>query len=698
MAKRRQKRESRPARPETTANPPASPFAPGSVAAEWRSWVPQSLLIIAAGLWIFWPSLHGGWLWDDDHYITDNRFMPDPQGFWKVWLHYGDLRDYTPLTAFVHWLQWQLWGNDTLGYHLTNVALHLTSAFLVWRLFARVGLPLAWLGAVFFTVHPIMIESVAWITELKNTLSLPPLLLAMLAWLAGLKEGGPRFYYGSLALFIVSLLAKPTGMMLPVLLLGHAFWLRGRIGGSDIKAALPFFAAALVAGLVTLFPPPIHSGSGEIPLPWQIGSAWATVGWSILFMLGKCLWPVGLLPVYPSLAVTSPSALDAVPWLALGALFVLLWLSRSGWARAILFGLGFFMINLVPVVGYTFKKYNDMIWSLDHLLYLPIIGLIALVVAALGYLEARLPSTGRTLGRVLVAAGALAMAWGGHAYAGWFDSWESLWTNELRGDPESRIALLHLGGFLADDHRYPEAIACFQKVLFLRPNDSDAHYDLGLVDYNLGRSQEEEEEYREAVRLNPGNAKAWMSLGQKLRKAGHLAEAEATFRQGLQASPDDPSLCIELGGLLLVEGKTADVVALYQHALESNPDLPQLQYNLGAALLKAGDLAGAVEHLQAAITLAPTLVAAHENFGVALAQQGQLPEAIDQFEATLRLDPANVIARNNLARALVQTGQIPPAMEQFEQVLQIDPNNVQARDGLARLKQYEEQHGPAGTP
>src|SRR5580658_6955395 len=160
----------------------------GNTGSEWfgRGRLLRAALIVAAGLWVFSPAFHGDWLWDDDSNIAFNSQVHDPAGWKKIWLstETDGMGYYYPFELLVQWIQWQLWDGNTFGYHLTNVGLHLAGAFLLWRLLHRLGLREAWLGAMIFTVHPVTVESVAWISELKNTLSLPPLLLAMLAYLA----------------------------------------------------------------------------------------------------------------------------------------------------------------------------------------------------------------------------------------------------------------------------------------------------------------------------------------------------------------------------------------------------------------------------------------------------------------------------------------------------------------------------------
>jgi hypothetical protein len=194
---------------------------------EWKLMLIHAAIIVAAGLWIYWPALNGDWLWDDTMYVSQNPLLNDPAHLWKTWFQPGRFIEYYPIEQTVQWVQWQLWGNYTLGYHLTNLGLHLLSAFLVWRLLGKLGLQFAWLGGLIFAIHPMMVESVAWISELKNTLSLPPFLLAMCAWIDYEERGRRNDYLRALAFFLVSMLCKIGVAPFPVIILLYAWWKGG---------------------------------------------------------------------------------------------------------------------------------------------------------------------------------------------------------------------------------------------------------------------------------------------------------------------------------------------------------------------------------------------------------------------------------------------------------------------------------------
>ena len=256
----------------------------------------------------------------------------------------------------------------------------------MWRLLGKLGVRLAWLGGLLFAIHPVLVESVAWIAELKNTLSLPPFLVAMCAWIDYDEHGKWTQYCLALGLFLVAMLCKPTMVMFPVVILLYAWWRRRRIGVQDLKASVPFFAVSLALGLTTLWF--LHHAMA--PQAVQLGgflSRAACAGLSLAFYFSKFLLPIGLLPTYPQWTVGRPSLVQFLPWPILFGVLYLCWANRTSWERHALLGLGFFLLNLAPFVGFRAVAYMSFTWVMDHVLYIPVIGLIGLVAAGLSWLD-----------------------------------------------------------------------------------------------------------------------------------------------------------------------------------------------------------------------------------------------------------------------------------------------------------------------
>ncbi len=556
----------------------------------------QGGVLIAVAIWIYYSILNGSWLWDDDKYITRNPLIHDPTGFWKVWIMPDGLGNYYPLTAAVRWLQWQAWGIDSLGYHLTNLGLHLVSAFLLWRLFHRLGMAQAWIGALVFVVHPLMVESVAWVAELKNTLSLPPLLLAYLALLDFIAKGNRRgAYFLALAWFIVSLLAKTSGMLLPVIFLGGLWCLRGKITWGDIKGSFPFFALALAAGLVTVWP---HVDPNAVPLEVVATGGWdarlASIGWALLFLLGKILLPVDLVPAYPSLAVPIPGIGDIFPWVLMGGFGLLFWSQRKSWGLPLLAGFGFFFLNLIPVVGFIAMHYATMVWSLDHLVYLPMIGLIGLFAVGVEVVRERCAPASQSIvtgGLTLILA---LLAFLAHGYAVAFSDEETLWNYAAERHPQLLLAQENLGKALLINNRPEEAKIHFEEVLKLQPRRAQAHFSLGEALVGMGKLDEGMKEYAVSLSIDPTNAEVENNFGVALIQQEKVSAAIEHFKEAIRLRPTYAVAYGNLGGALAHDGRFEDAVVNLNRSLELAPEANENRLNLAIALKKLGRIQEAI--------------------------------------------------------------------------------------------------------
>jgi len=579
-------------------------------------------IILAAGWWVFSPVLHGEWLWDDTWLITENALMRDPDAFWKIWFHpANNLVDYFPITVSVEWVEWQLWKTDTFGYHLINLILHLISSLLVWHLLSKFKLRLAWLGGLLFAIHPVTVESVAWISEVKNTLSLPPMLLAMCFYVDYEAHKNGRDYWLALGLFLIAMLGKTSMVMFPLVILLYAWWKRGRIGWNDFKASLPFFAISLGLGLVTIWFLHQHSfGEHKIVIGGFLAHA-ALAGLSTAFYFTNCIWPVGLAPMYPRWVIDPPSLLQFLPWPIFGAMIGWFWMNRASWGRHALLGLGFFLINLVPFMGLTIGSYMEFTWVMDHLLYLPLIGLIGVAVAGLEQ------ATGKLSGFVRLSAGVggtivmVLLAMESHGYAAKFDKKETLYTYTIQRTPGAVPAHLNLGYYFFQTGRIEESIKEFQEVLKIAPENEVAHNDLGNAFDQMGRSSEALEQYKLALRSNSSNAVAYYNIGNGLLRTGQALEA----------------------------------IEQYQQALRVDPNYADALGNLGVAFFQLHRLPEAIEQYEKVVKVRPSDAENRSNLGVALMQEGRMAEAVGQFEQALQINPNLQGVREKLESARQQS-------------------------------------------
>jgi hypothetical protein len=402
----------------------------------------QIFTLAVAVAWIYWPAVHGGWIWDDNLYITKNSALMGSSGLVKIWFVPGTLFEYYPITETLQWFQWQLFGHDTFGYHLTNLILHLLNACLLWRLLSKLGLSLAWMGALLFAIHPMNVETVAWISELKNTLSLAPSLLCVHAFIIFEDTKKARFYWHAFGLFCIAMLCKNSMVCLPFWLLLYVWRQRGRLTLGDLTASAPFFLFSIFAAAMTMWAAWRYqhdhgSFDSTIIVFHHFSSFFVLSAAATFFYLQKFIYPFDLVAFYPPWGENATSQLHLLQmgFFCLGAL--LLFQCRFEWRRNVILGFGFFFFNLLPLICLIFAKYPFFIWSLDHSSYLPFLGLIGLTVAGLEQVYKSLSDRLRTLSLVAVICLALPIAIYSRGYASCFVDAKSLWIYTLQHSPSS---------------------------------------------------------------------------------------------------------------------------------------------------------------------------------------------------------------------------------------------------------------------
>jgi protein O-mannosyl-transferase len=618
-----------------------------------------ALAMALAAAWIYWPAMHGGWIWDDKNELAQMAGLRGLAGLRAIWLGPGT-GDYYPVKETLEWLQGRWWGEASFGYHLTNVLLHAAGGVLLWRLLKKLGVRCARFGGLLFVVHPLAVESVAWVDELKNTLSLPLLLLAMILYLdydgaAPGRLGRGRRYGLSLACFLLAMLSKSSVVMFPLILLLYVGWKRGRIQRRDVLAVAPFLAVSLVLGLVAIRFQAVHGlGGGIAPLDLGGGpTRVARAGLMAAFYFSKSVLPIGLQPLYPRWTTEVSSPFAWLPWLGFAAVFAWLWSRRATWGRHALLGLGWFFLNLVPVLGFIPVSSFRFTWTMDHLAYLPLAGLTGLAAAGLGALETRWAPTkplSRWLALSAVAAICAALAVESRRYAAIFQSDERFWSFALERNPNAWLAENNLGNLLLERGDTPAAIAHFERALQLNPAYPEAEYNLGLALAGTGRLPEAARHYAASLRLQPANEGAENNLGNALLRMGHAEEAVTHYAEAVRQQPADVQARCNLGVALGRTGRTEEALAQYQEALRLEPESAEAHAGLGNIYARLGRPAEAVGPYQEALRLAPGNADLHFNLAVALAETGRRADAAIQYAEVLRLRPDDADAREGLRR------------------------------------------------
>lgn len=611
-----------------------------------REWL-KSFLLVAATLLAYSPAWFGKPVWDDDAHMTRPE-LRSLSGLVSIWLEPGATQQYYPLTFSAFWAQHRLWGDSTPGYHLVNILLHAASALLVVRILRRLGIPGAWLAGAIFALHPVHVESVAWISELKNTLSGVFFFSAVLAYLHFDQTRRRSCYALALVLFILGLTTKTAIASFPACLLVAFWWKRGRLSWKrDVLALLPFFLAGLAAGLVTAWVEITLYGARGDEFQFSLLERCLIAGRSLWFHLSKLFWPANLAFMYTRWKIDSTVWWQYLYPIAAVLLLTGLWVLRRR-NRGPLAGMFLFTGILFPALGF-FNAYSFRYSFVnDHHQYLASVGVIAVVSAGASILSARLHSV-RGPGAGLLCVPLLAILAGlTWSHAGAFRDSETLWLDTLAKNPECWMAHHNLGLDLVERGQFEPAVEHYRCALRLYP-DAEAHLALGAALGALGKTDEAAAAYQAAIRLNPDYAEAYSNLSNLLARQGDGQQAFQYAAKALRLKPDSAQAHFNLANALNLLGKPEAAVSEYKAAINLRPDYAEAHYNLSGVLLVLGRTDEAARHISEAVRLQPDRANVRVKLAIVLTRQGQTAEAIRQYREALRQEPESVEALRNLA-------------------------------------------------
>jgi tetratricopeptide (TPR) repeat protein len=592
---------------------PAHPWlAPG--------WLP-GLLLLAATLLVYQRVWHAGFVWDDDAHVIRPELQP-LRGLWRIWFEPGATQQYYPVLYSAFWLELRLWGYSAPGYHLANLVLHGTAAWLLYLALRRLCVPGALLGACAFALHPVCVESVAWISEQKNTLSAVFYLAAALAYLRFDAGRRPAWYALGMLLFGLALLSKTVTATLPAALLVVIWWKRGRVSWrGDVLPLAPWLAMGAAAGAVTAWMERTHVGAGGAAFALGAAERILVAGRATWFYLGKVFWPADLVFIYPRWTLDTGSLWQflcpAGVVAALAALYGLRHRSRGPLAAALLFaGTLFPALGFVDVYPFRFS------FVADHFAYLAAAMALSAAAAGLALAAGRLS---RGMRAAAIAAGTCALAL--LASLTWRQSAEykdviTLWRATLARNPGCWLARNDLGLALMAQGKTDEAIAEYRGAIEAEPGFAGAHNNLGIALMGRGQPDAAIAQYRRALELEPGDAETHNNLAMALRREGRLDEALAQYGMAMAIKPDDLATNFNMGNALLQAGRVPDAIARYEKALEISPDFADAHNNLGNALRRLGRTEDAIAEYRKALAIDPSNERALGNLRSAASPKG----------------------------------------------------------------------------
>ncbi len=551
-----------------------------------RDWISAVALVVAVVL-AYLPVWHAGYIWDDDMHLTNNPTIIGPLGLKEIWL--PSAGHFYPAVLTTFWLIHAVWGLAPLPYHLVNVAMHAGSAVVLWRALRALAVPGAWFGAALWALHPLQVESVAWVSELKNTQSCLFYLLAILFYLRGLRTGASAWNVALCLLCgIVALESKSSCLVLLAVLPLCAWWMKGRWNWRYWFPPVFLLPICAVAVAITVWPqagavPSLDDAQWVRLWPEKIASS----GDVIWFYLEKLVWPHPLMAIYPRWQIDASQLTAYSRLVAAGVVLLLLWLKRAEPpARAAFFAFAYFLVALSPFLGLLDQTFWRLSFVEDHLQYLAGMGPLALLAAGLVRLgEAALP------GRIGVKAGLAAAVLFMLGILCWqraqiFETETTLWADTLIKNPNAWLAHNNLGNELLKRGDVNGAIEEFEDALTLNPTFDMAHFSLGNALVQKGLFDDAMAEYRSALKITPSLAKAQLNIGNIYMQKGDLDAAIAAFQA---AAEDDPYYAVahnNLGQAFFLRGRIDEAIAQYEAALAINSSYAPAQTNLAAALAR----------------------------------------------------------------------------------------------------------------
>jgi tetratricopeptide (TPR) repeat protein len=565
------------------------------------------------------------------------------------------------------WIEARLWGTEHApGFHIDNILLHALAAVLLWRALAAIDIPAPWFAAAIFAVHPVMVESVTWVTERKNVLSIVFYLLAFHAYRRsglldpieapdvhpGLRRN--RWYFASLFFFLLALLSKTVTCSLPAAILLIIWWKRGKLSWADVKPLLPMFVIGACLSAFTGHLEHTHVGARGPDFDWSILDRCLIAGHAICFYALKLVWPHPLMFMYPRWDLHDPSGLQFLYPILVIADVIGLWIARRWIGRGPLVAVLFFIGTLTPALGFVNVYPMRYSFVADHFQYLASIGLIALIAAGFCRIPRSIPW--KWLMAVILAP-LILLTWRQQRI---YKDPVTLWTHTIEQNETCWMAHINLASAFSAQNKSGQpsdkAMAQSMRALELAPNEADTQWDMGVAMAQRSRWTEAAERFRKATECDSECAPAWASLARLLWDHFDTPLAQA---QAVEAA---------------------------KRAIAIQPNQDDPHFVLGCFAELRGDWPGAISQFNQALTINAKDYSAHSHLGDCLLQTGHAGEAAGEYTRVLEHDPKDLPAMTNLGNANLMAGRIPDAIDCYQKALAIDPKWAPAREALAKIK------------
>ena len=545
----------------------------------WRTLTIVSLIVLLTAV-AYGPALRGDFIWDDNEYVRDNTLLRSLEGLQQIWLVPSATPQYHPLVFTTFWFEYHLWGLQPLGYHVVNVMLHALDSILVWLVLTRLAVPGALLAAAVFALHPMHVESVAWITERKDVLSAAFYLFTLLAWLRFLEDRRPASYATALVAFSCTLLSKSVLCTLPLIALLLTWWRAPGLWRQAVLWMLPFFVLSGAVGVLTMWREYQH---GNPPLALSALDRLAIAGSALSFYALTLVWPVRLTAIYSQWALPAITAIGTVLAFGWAVTLGLLYRLRLRLGAGPFVAVAAFVITMSPMLGVVDNNFMRLSYVANHFVYVASISLIALATAALTVATRRMLPAGSPAATGLAAVGVTGLAVLTWQNAGIYRNAEVFWKDNIAKNAASWMGHNGLAGALARQGRLDEAGHHLEAAIAIKPDYAVAYNHWGIILDAQGQLDAALERYEAAIRINPTLADVHNNMGTVLFRQGRLDEARAHFQTAVELRPNYAEAYNHLGLVAARSGDAHGAITYFQEALRIRPDYPAAQRNLEQA-------------------------------------------------------------------------------------------------------------------
>ncbi|GJQ27441.1 MAG: O-GlcNAc transferase [Phycisphaerae bacterium] len=667
-------------------------------------------LLVALVFVAYLPAISAGFIWDDDHYVTQNPVLRTQDGLNRIWFDLGATPQYYPLVHTSFWIEYRLYRLNPIGYHAVNILLHAANAVVLWQLLRRLHLRGAWLAATLFALHPISVESVAWVTERKNVLSAFFYLTAAIVYIRWMQRRGDldvgtppsppqtatasratgrKTYLLALALFVCALLSKTVTASLPAAILLIAWWKTGRLTRRQVLPTLPMFALAIAAAALTAWMERSEVGAEGADWNFSIADRFLIAGRACWFYLAKLLWPHPLVFIYPRWTIDDSQWWQYAFPVAAVALIATLFVLRHRIGRGPLTAALFFGGTLFPALGFFNVYPMRFSFVADHFQYLAAIGPLTLIAAAIPRIFSRRQDQDRAnVSTLSLAVIAILTTLGTLTFrqARIYRDIETLWRHTLAHNPDCWMAHGNLAKTLAERGDTATALDHARRVLDARPDLPSSHTNYGDILSIARRPAEAIPYYQRALEINPRHLKAHFGLADALMALNRPADAVPHYQSVLEARPDFPTCLRRIGAAYEAAGRYADALTSYTRALELQPQSAETLYGIGRANFFMNNLTVAGEFFRRTIAVKPDHAEACNDLATVLAALGNDADALKCLDRAIQINPDYVVARFNRALLLEGLGRAADAAAELQSVLRLQPDHAEAAERLARLR------------